>query len=57
MSSSASSWSRVERRPLGGRLNLDQAAVAGHDDVDVDLGGRVLDVVQVEQRLAGDDPG
>src|SRR3954468_17271725 len=43
-----------ERRALRGRLNLDEAAVAGHDDVGVDLGGRVLGVVQVEQRPAAD---
>src|SRR3954470_1980383 len=28
----------VERNLLRGRLNLDEAPVAGHDDVDVDLG-------------------
>ena len=39
-----------ERRALGRRLHLDQAAVAGHHDVRVDLGGRVLGVVEVEQR-------
>ena len=39
-----------ERRALGRRLHLDEAAVAGHDDVGVDLGGRVLRVVEVEQR-------
>ena len=44
-----------ERRALGGRLDLDEAAVAGHDDVRVDLGGRVLGVVEVEQRHAVDD--
>src|SRR5918992_5775664 len=44
-----------ERRALGGRLHLDQPAVAGHDDVRVDLGGRVLAVVEVEQRDAVDD--
>ena len=43
---------RGERRPLGGRLHLDQAPAAGHDDVDVDVCGRVLDVVEVEQRLS-----
>ena len=45
-----------ERRALRGRLHLDQAAVAGHHDVGVDLGGRVLGVVEVEQRGAVDDP-
>ena len=38
-----------------GRLHLDQA-VAAHDDVEVDLGARVLRVVEVEERLAVDDP-
>src|SRR5689334_16254120 len=39
----------VERRPLCGRLHLDQPLAAGHDDVEVDLGARVLHVVEVEQ--------
>src|SRR5215204_832668 len=39
-----------------GRLHLDQTAVAAHDDVEVDLGARVLRVVEVEERLAVDDP-
>ena len=39
-----------ERGRLGRRLHLDQAPVARHDDVHVDLGGRVLRVVEVEQR-------
>jgi hypothetical protein len=42
--------------PLGGRLHLDQPAVAAHDDVHVHVRGRVLAVVQVEERLAADDP-
>src|SRR6476661_5296489 len=46
----------VERGPFGGRLHLDQPFVAGHDDVQVHFGARVLDVVQVEQQLAADDP-
>src|SRR6476661_8287745 len=40
----------AERRALRGGLYLDEAAVAGHDHVRVHLGGRVLRVVQVEQR-------
>src|SRR5438270_1186286 len=43
----------AERSALSRRLDLDQPPVAGHDDVDVDLGGRVLLVVEIEQRLAG----
>jgi hypothetical protein len=39
-----------ERLALGGRLHLHKAAVAGHDDVRVDLGRRVLLVVEVEQQ-------
>ena len=54
-SSSSSSRSRVERHALGRRLHLDEPAVAGHHDVHVDVGGRVLGVVEVEQRLAVDD--
>ena len=52
------SWSSEARetgRPLGGRLDLDQPAVAGHDDVGVDLGARVLGVVEVAEQLAADD--
>src|SRR6185503_8275408 len=45
----------VERRALGRRLDLDQTPVAGHDDVDVHLGGRVLRIVEVEDRVALDD--
>src|SRR5512132_4097319 len=46
----------VERRALGRRLHLDQPAVAGHDHIHVHLGGGILDVVEVEERLALDDP-
>ena len=41
---------------LAGPLDLDEPAAAEPDDVQVDLGGRVLEVVQVEHRLARDDP-
>ena len=44
-----------ERVALGGRLHLDEAAVAGHDDVHVGVGARVLGVVEVEERDAVDD--
>src|SRR5438874_9320531 len=37
------------------RLHLDELAVAGDDDVHVHLGGRVLRVVEVEERLSLDD--
>src|SRR5689334_5077458 len=45
-----------ERVALGCRLHLDQAAVAGHHDVHVGVGARVLRVVEIEQRDALDDP-
>src|SRR5437868_9032462 len=45
----------LERHLLGGRLHLDEPAVARHDDVDVDLRIRVLRVVEVEERDAVDD--
>ncbi len=45
-----------ERRALARRLQLHEAAVAGHHDVRVDLGPRVLAVVEVEQRHAVDHP-
>src|SRR3954465_15304899 len=44
----------IERDALGRRLHLDELAVARHHDVEVDVGARVLDVVQVEQRLTAD---
>src|SRR5947207_980226 len=44
-----------ERFLLGGRLHLDEPAVTGHDDVHVDLGARILRVVEIEQRLGVDD--
>src|SRR5690606_17999029 len=34
-----------ERSALGGRLNLDQTALAGHHHVRIDLSGRILGVV------------
>src|SRR5882757_10010668 len=45
-----------KRRPLGRRLHLDQAALAGHHDVGVDLGVGVLAVVEVAERPAVDHP-
>ena len=44
----------VERRLLAGALHLDEAALAVHDDVHVDLGDGVLGVLEVEQQLAVD---
>src|SRR5581483_1727732 len=46
----------VERHALRSRLHLDEAAVPGRDDVQVDVRARVLGVVEVEQQLAVDDP-
>ena len=46
-----------ERALLGGGLDLDEPAVAGHHEVAVDLGLGVLDVRQVDAGLAVDDPG
>src|SRR5436853_6187680 len=51
---------RVEPRAaeghlLGRALHLHELAAAGHDDVHVHLGTRVLGVAEVEQRLALDD--
>src|SRR6266545_1957127 len=45
-----------ERRLLGGPLDLHELSAAGHDDVHVDLGARILDVVEVEDGLASHDP-
>src|SRR5687768_12641896 len=44
-----------ERRPLGCRLDVDVRAVARHDDVEIDVGLRILGVVEVEQRLPRHD--
>ena len=44
-----------ERRALRRGLDLDQPALAGHDDVRVDLRARVLGIVEVQQRDAVDD--
>src|SRR5947208_2730539 len=46
----------AERGLLRGGLHLDERAVARHDDVHVHLGLGVLGVIEVEQRLAVDDP-
>src|SRR5436190_1380861 len=43
-----------ERLLLRGRLHLDQPPAAGHHDIHVHLGGRILGVVEIEQRLALD---
>src|SRR5450830_365622 len=43
---------RLERRAFGGALDFDETTGAGHDDVQVGLGCRVFQVVQVEHRLA-----
>ena len=45
----------VERLALGRALELDIRPVIGADDVEVDVGARVLRVVEVEQRRAIDD--
>src|SRR2546426_5024416 len=45
-----------ERRPLRRRLYLHECTVTGHDDVHVHLGLGVFRVIEVEQRLAFDDP-
>src|SRR5688572_235318 len=45
-----------ERQAFGGRLHLDELAVARHHDVHVGLGGRVLGVLEIEERLTVDDP-
>ena len=45
----------AERLGLRRALDLDEAAVAGLDDVHVDVGLRVLFVGEIEQRHAGDD--
>src|SRR5207249_1877811 len=45
----------AERHLLGSSLHLDELAGAGHDDVHVDLGARVLHVMQIEHPRAVND--
>ena len=45
-----------ERRAFCGPLHLDESPRGGHDDVQVDFGGGVLDVVEVEHADGLDDP-
>ena len=52
---SASSARSSNGCPFGRALQLDEPAVAGLDEVHVDLGPRVLVVGEVEQRGAVDD--
>ena len=51
---SSSAW-RSKGGALGGALHLDEAAVAGLDDVHVHVGARVFVVGEVEHRHAADD--
>ena len=48
-SSSSSSWSREKGAPSAVACTSTSSPLAGHDDVEVDVGARVLDVVEVEQ--------
>src|ERR1700740_2809626 len=41
-----------KRRLLCGALHLDDAAVAGHDEIGVGLGFRILGVIEIEHRRA-----
>ena len=47
--------STIERNLLGSCLHFDEAAIARHHDVEVDIGVGVFAVVEVEQRDAIDD--
>ena len=51
---SASISAARERRALGGALQLDEAAGAGHHDVHVGVARRILGVVEIEHRHAVD---
>src|SRR6516225_5808798 len=46
----------VERRTFGGRLDLDDTAGSGQHEIGVGLGLRILGIVEVEHRRAGNDP-
>src|SRR5688572_6278595 len=45
-----------ERTVLARALNLDETTLAAHDDVHVDVRGHILDIVEIEARLALDQP-
>ena len=44
-----------ERRAFRRPLNFDQASRAGHDEIRVGVGGRVLGIVEVDHRFAADN--
>ena len=48
--SRASNCSSVNGVFLGGALHLDDAAVAGHDEIGVGIGCRILGVIEIEHR-------
>ena len=48
---------RGKRAALAGPLDLDQSAASEADDIDVDVCRRIFGVIEVEDRLAVDDPG
>ena len=43
----------AEDGAFSGRLHFDQGAGARHDEIGVGLGGRILSIVEIEQRRAG----
>ena len=45
-----------KRLMLGRPLNLDEMSIAGHDDVHIDVAGRILLVGQIEEPLIGSHP-
>ena len=49
---SASELLLRERHAFGRALDLDDAALAGHDEIGVGAGRRILEIVEVEHRLA-----
>ena len=46
----------IERLGLGGALDLYKTAVARHDDVHIDLGRRILFIIQIEYRFTAYNP-
>ena len=44
-----------ERRSLRRSLNFDEASQAGHNEIRVGMGGRVLGVVEIDHRFASDN--
>ena len=48
--SNSSRVAGVNGRFFGGSLDFDEGVLVGHDDIEIDIGRRVLRIVDIEQR-------